>query len=223
MQTLVVVAHPERVQSGTQEFLQASAAPFKTVQWHELEAPFEKEAEQRQLLTADRLILQFPLYWYSAPAMLYQWLDDVWTEKFAVRAGNLNGKQLGIVVTTGVADQAYHAGEREGFTLDEILRPFQALAHKTGMTYLPLFPITQFGYQTDAQKQRLLVAYQRYLTEPYPRHFADTEKWFAEQLAQLAADHPDYQLLLDQFTKNADELEQLNDTLQMMRQNEEND
>ena len=41
------------------------------------------EREQDQLLAHDRVILQFPLYWYSCPPLLKKWLDDVLTHGFA--------------------------------------------------------------------------------------------------------------------------------------------
>jgi glutathione-regulated potassium-efflux system ancillary protein KefG len=42
------------------------------------------EAEQEKLLTAhDVIALQFPLYWYSTPALLKEWLDLVWLHGFA--------------------------------------------------------------------------------------------------------------------------------------------
>ena len=39
--------------------------------------------EQKHLAAADRIILQFPFYWYSTPALLKQWQDDVLTYGWA--------------------------------------------------------------------------------------------------------------------------------------------
>ena len=33
--------------------------------------------EQEVLTHTDRIVLQFPMYWYSTPALLKQWEDDV--------------------------------------------------------------------------------------------------------------------------------------------------
>ncbi|BDH57693.1 hypothetical protein MTP03_26320 [Tsukamurella sp. PLM1] len=39
--------------------------------------------EQRRLLDADLLILQYPLWWYGPPAMLKGWIDRVFERGFA--------------------------------------------------------------------------------------------------------------------------------------------
>ena len=41
------------------------------------------EHEQSALLAHDRVIFQFPMYWYSVPPLLKKWLDDVLTYGFA--------------------------------------------------------------------------------------------------------------------------------------------
>jgi glutathione-regulated potassium-efflux system ancillary protein KefG len=41
------------------------------------------QEEQQFLLAADNIILQFPFYWYSCPASLKNWLDQVLTFNFA--------------------------------------------------------------------------------------------------------------------------------------------
>ena len=96
MKTLVIVSHPELSNSPTQQFLKASATPLADVTWHHLDAaqPFAVAEEQAQLLKADRIVLEFPLYWYAAPASLHQWLADVWTDEFAVRPQQPTGKSL---------------------------------------------------------------------------------------------------------------------------------
>ena len=69
---LVVVGHPELADSVTQAFLKAAGGQLAT--WHELTPPFDPPAERALLWAADRIILQFPLYWYSAPAIVADWL-----------------------------------------------------------------------------------------------------------------------------------------------------
>ena len=34
------------------------------------------EAEQQKLLRADIIVLQFPLFWYSAPSILERWMEE---------------------------------------------------------------------------------------------------------------------------------------------------
>jgi len=48
------------------------------------------------LLEHDRIVLQFPMYWYSMPPLLKKWLDDVLTYNFAYgsKGDKLKGKDL---------------------------------------------------------------------------------------------------------------------------------
>ena len=39
--------------------------------------------EQEKLLKADFVILQFPMFWYNAPALMRKWFEDVLEHGFA--------------------------------------------------------------------------------------------------------------------------------------------
>ncbi|MEJ1294960.1 NAD(P)H-dependent oxidoreductase [Latilactobacillus sakei] len=107
MKTLVIVSHPEMANSLVQNFLKASAMPFQDeVTWHDLATiqQLDVAAEQALLRDHERIIFQFPLYWYVAPASLKTWLDTVLTGEFAFSGRMpLQGKSLGVVVSTGIA------------------------------------------------------------------------------------------------------------------------
>ena len=71
-------------------------------------------AEQRRLVAADLVVLQFPLWWYGPPAMLKGWIDRVFERGFAYDVpdpatgrnrkygdGGLAGRRALAVVTAG--------------------------------------------------------------------------------------------------------------------------
>ncbi len=185
MKTLIVVGHPELADSQTQAFLKAAAGDRG--RRHVLTAPFDPASERQLLWQADRIILQFPLYWYNVPAILKQWLDQVFDDHLLGPAGDrLAGKELGAVVSLGRPLAEFGAGKRQGFSLDDYLRPLQGLARATRMRWLPPLAISQFAYQGPRDQAALLVAYQQYLTLPQPASFADRVNWFAAQLARQA-------------------------------------
>ena len=136
MKTLVIVAHPQLANSSTESFLKAAADNENNVMWHELKTPFDISQEQELLKSATRIIFQFPLYWYSAPAILKQWLDEVWNSQLT-SSYLLKGRELGIVTTVAHSASAFQPGASQGYTIAEILRPYQALAHAMEMKYLP--------------------------------------------------------------------------------------
>lgn len=228
MKTLVIVSHPELNESRSQRFLWESL-PENGVTWHHLEGLYpdgniDVASEQALLLTYDRIIFQFPLYWYSAPPLLKQWQDAVLTEGFAhSRYGSkLAGKELQLVVVTGVAEKEYQPGGKEQFTLAELLRPFQAVAQKCQLVYLPIFTISQFEYMDEAEQRRLLVRYRQALTGRSYGSFEEKEQWFRQELQDLGKkqlseeDAAIVDFLLEQLEENREHLDDLTWTLQEM-------
>lgn len=237
MKTLVIVSHPDLRQSGSQQFLKESAK-LPGVTFHHLEQiyqdhhqTFPVKEEQAQIAAHDRLIFQFPFYWYSAPALFKEWLDTVFTTGFAYGplSPSLRGKEIKLVVTAGVAAHEYQAGGREQFTLSEFLRPFQALAEKCACTYLPPLFISQFDYKTESQKYALLIEYQQALTLKAQATFKEQEDWFLAQFAVRARTNfsPEAQakiaLVETTLRENREELDDLNWALQEIREGEESE
>ncbi|WP_295627785.1 NAD(P)H-dependent oxidoreductase [uncultured Corynebacterium sp.] len=56
--------------------------------------PADVVAEQRKILEADGLVLQFPLWWYGTPAILKGWFDRVLHAGFAFGTDPDTGKRL---------------------------------------------------------------------------------------------------------------------------------
>jgi len=229
MQTLILVAHPQLADSTSQQFFAASQPTSGVIREHlDAQDTFDVSQEQAQLRQADRIILQFPLYWYAAPASLKQWEDTVLTRTFVYGDHRypLAGKELGIVVTTGMPVKAFQRGGEEGMTLAAILAPLAALAQRAHMRWLPTFAVHQFNYLSEAEKLRLVVAYQRYLTQAQPDSLANRQRWFAEHLpamvARLAPEHQATgQLVADTFAQQQTTLEELADTLAMIKETED--
>jgi len=94
-------------------------------------------AEQALLLAHEVVVLQFPFYWYSCPALLKEWIDLVWLHGFAYghQGRALHGKTLAIACTTGGRDEAYGATGHNRFSMTEFLRPWEATAHLCGMQW----------------------------------------------------------------------------------------
>ena len=190
MKTLVVISHSNFAESATQQFLFSAVNKREKVKVRHLDSVlkdsltghFNQQLERQAMEEVDRIIFQFPMYWYSCPAVLKQWMDEVLDIVWAKRIGQ---KEVGIVINMGVKEQSYQAGGREQFTLSELLRPFQATVNALGWQYLAVFPIYQFAYMTETEKQLLLVNYQRYLTQGQFESFQATEDWFKAELHRL--------------------------------------
>jgi glutathione-regulated potassium-efflux system ancillary protein KefG len=137
---LVIYAHPEAPPSRANRALRQQAAQLLAeaqvqVTWHDLYHHYPDfhvhvEAEQARLLAHDVLVFQHPLYWYSVPALLKQWIDEVLADGWAYGGGaaQLAGKTWGHWLTAGGSASAYQQSGQNRFTLDELMRPLQQTA-----------------------------------------------------------------------------------------------
>ncbi|AYW47395.1 NAD(P)H dehydrogenase [Tetragenococcus osmophilus] len=192
MKTLIIVSHPDIDESGSQQYLKEALPDSSDITYHHLETTYpdgkiDIEQEQALLQKHDRIIFQFPLYWYSSPPMLKHWLDEVLTENFAYGYGGnkLKGKELGLVLVIGMPEKEYQVGGNEGFSLSALTTPYQAMAKKTQMQFLKPFLIFQFHYMTENEKKRILIAYQQYLMIEKFDTLRAKEAWTLEQMEAI--------------------------------------
>lgn len=99
---------------------------------------FDVEKEQELLVNADTIVFQFPVYWYSYPALMKYWVEKVFLPGFAYGSEGtvLQGKKLLVSLTTGSPAGAY---THEGFdqhTIDEFLYSIKGLAALCGMEWV---------------------------------------------------------------------------------------
>ncbi len=132
------------------------------------------KAEQERLLWADVLILQFPLWWYSMPAILKGWVDRVYAYGFAYGVGELSdrhwgdrfgegtlaGKRAMLIVTTGGWEEHYSTRGING-PIDDLLFPINhGILYYPGYDVLPPFVayrvdrLDDAGFQSVAERLR---------------------------------------------------------------------
>ncbi|WP_454931764.1 NAD(P)H-dependent oxidoreductase [Actinomyces oricola] len=173
MKTLVNVIHPHFEASRVNRALAAAAQEVEHVTVRHLYALYpdgviDIEAEHVALEAADRIVLQFPMYWYSCPPLLKQWQDEALTHGWAYGSTGkaLKGKELLIAVSSGSSEYG-----RDGaftYTVTELLRPFQAMANLCSLTYTEPFATT--GARTISEEDLAARAqeYAAALTAPRP-------------------------------------------------------
>ena len=155
-------------------------------------------AEQDKLRWADTVIFQFPLWWFSMPAIMKGWFDRVYAYGFGYGVGEhsdarwgdrygegmLAGKRAMLVVTTGGWESHYSARGING-PIDDILFPIQhGMLFYPGFAVLPPLVIYRTSRMDEAR-------------------FAGVQQELAQRLDQLATaapipyraqNHGDYQI-----------------------------
>ncbi|MEM0967327.1 MAG: NAD(P)H-dependent oxidoreductase [Verrucomicrobiota bacterium] len=112
--------------------------------------------EQKLLEEHDRIVFQFPFYWYSSPPLMKKWLDDVLTYGFAYgRKGNrLRGKDMQLILSAG-GQGKYYNGFDIYATIYDLLRPFQLTANLCQMNYM----VPVWMYQADSVPEETIREY----------------------------------------------------------------
>jgi NAD(P)H dehydrogenase (quinone) len=124
-------------------------------------------AEQAKLLRADAVILQFPLWWFSMPAIMKGWVDRVFAHGFAIGVprpgsesagsgtangaarpkwarygeGTLAGRRGMVAITTGARGEQFGPRGLNG-PLEDVLFPItRGTLFYTGLVVVPSFVV----------------------------------------------------------------------------------
>ncbi|MGC9931104.1 NAD(P)H-dependent oxidoreductase [Priestia aryabhattai] len=142
MKTLVILAHPNLASSRINKAWAERLKKEENVYVHDLYANYpdfkiDVEKEQELVVQFDRIVFQFPFYWYSSPALLKEWQDVVLTYGWAYgsKGTKLHGKEFIVATSTGGPAEAYQEGGYNRYPMNNLLLPFQATANLTGMKF----------------------------------------------------------------------------------------
>ncbi len=136
--------------------------------------PADVVEEQRKLLAADLVILQFPLWWFGMPAIMKGWIDRVWAyglaygrhgqgNRFRYGEGGLAGRRAMVSVTTGGPAVDYSPRGING-PIDQLLFP---ITHGTlfypGMSVLKTHAVHGVGRMTPEDVAAVTAAWRQRL------------------------------------------------------------
>lgn len=179
MKTVVNVFHPNFKQSRVNKALSVGLADDNITVRHldDLYPDFQIDVahEQEVLQNADRIVLQYPMYWYSTPALLKKWEDDVLTHGWAYGSNGdvLHGKELLVAVSVG-ADN-YGRDKFAKYTVNELLRPLQATSRLIGTKFVKPFKTMGASSISDEDLKQQVVKYHEYLQNEHLPLLGDFE------------------------------------------------
>lgn len=185
--TLVLLFHPDLGRSRANVVLAKAAAALPGVQVVDMQAACpdgldlyrDGEAEAARLLAADRIVLQFPVQWYSTPPLLKAWQDAVLTRMFYIayeaEGRRLEGTPLMIAATAGNVPEAYSPGGSNMFPMIDLFAPLRATAHRCGLDWAKPFILYRADKLSDEDLAAAAAAYAARLT-----------RWIATPLRRAA-------------------------------------
>lgn len=145
----VLAAHPNLGDSRVNRRLQEAARAVPGVEVNDIyrsspDYDIDVPREQARAEAAGLIVLLHPIQWYSMPALMKLWLDEVLTFGWAYGGGTaLRGKDLWLVATTGGSQSSYHPQDYNRYFFDAFLPPYEQTAALCGMRFLP--PMVLFG------------------------------------------------------------------------------
>lgn len=129
------------------------------------------KTEIEKIIWADHLIFQFPLWWFSMPAILKGWFDRVLAKGFAYDAGYmletglLKNKTASCIVTTHFPKLMYQESGLQQHALDDFLMPIHHSLKFVGMDIKPTFAIHSASHIDQAFHEASLQRLTQYLEE----------------------------------------------------------
>ena len=157
---LVICAHPAMHRSEINRPMFDIASTINGVTAIDLYALYPNfhidiVTEQRRLLDHQVIIFQFPLFWYSMPALLKEWQDLILQYGFAYGKGgnSLVGKQIICAISAGAQASAYSVTGDNHYPIANYLLPIEQTARLTQMQYHQ--PLVLYGAGLAKEDQRL--------------------------------------------------------------------
>ena len=141
---LVYYAHPAHRASQVNKPMADAARAIDGIEFVDLYTVYPRHdidvaVEQKRLLGADVVLLQFPLFWYATPSLLKEWIDLVLEHGFAYGHGGdrLAGKTMMLAISAGGSVEAYTPNGYQHYPLRTFLTPLEQTARLCQMRFAP--------------------------------------------------------------------------------------
>ena len=85
----------------------------------------------------DIIVLQYPIFWYSAPSLMHRWIEQTFTHGFShgTTGDKLRGKQLVLSFTSGAPEEMYRQGGLQCYPIDDFLPAYKQMAKLCGLQW----------------------------------------------------------------------------------------
>lgn len=171
MKTLIVVIHPDINNSVINkrwiEELQQYPDKFYVHQLHQVypDGRIDVLAEQQLIEQYDKIVFQFPFYWFNCPPFFKKWLDEVLSYGWAYGSNSgykLAGKKIALAISAGIDENEYHHAGKYNYPLQVLTSPFELTFLYVKANYRPLF--AYYGIELNTSKEWIEKSVPEYLS-----------------------------------------------------------
>ncbi|MEH0672629.1 glutathione-regulated potassium-efflux system ancillary protein KefG [Vibrio owensii] len=169
---LVIYAHPEPQNSIANQVMIKKIESLDHVTVHDLYGAYpdffiDVNYEHHLLAEHDVIVFHHPLYMYSCPALLKEWMDRVLGKGFAFGDGcALAGKYWRSVITTGGKEDAFSPMGYNKYPLEQILQPFELTAALCQMHWMEPLVLYWSRNISDIERYQHAEQYRQWLNHP---------------------------------------------------------
>ena len=175
MKTLILVVHPHLNESLINkrwvEELQKHPDKYEVHQLYEAypDGRIDVAAEQQLMERYERIVFQYPLYWFNCPPLFKTWLDEVLTYGWAYGSQSgykMGGKKIDLAITAGIDEYEYAASGKYRYTIEELTRPFELTFEYVKADYRP--PFVFYGIELNSSEEWIeqsIPLYMKFLEE----------------------------------------------------------
>jgi putative NADPH-quinone reductase len=170
MKTLIIVIHPDIKNSVVNkrwiEELDKFPDKYHVHQLYEA-YPDEKidvVAEQTLIEQHDKIVFQFPYFWFNCPSFFKKWLDEVLTHGWAYGSKSgykVAGKKIALAISLGVDEHELSSSGIYKYPLEELTRPFELSFEYVKADYKPFF--AYYGIEYNSSDEWIEKSVPRYL------------------------------------------------------------
>ncbi|WP_072679393.1 NAD(P)H-dependent oxidoreductase [Arcobacter sp. LA11] len=166
---LVILAHDDMKISRVNKRFIKELESCENVEIRDLKALYPDykiniEAEQEAIRNANKVVFQFPMFWFNAPSILKEWMDKVYSLGFAFdvtkdgyQRRELDGREFMLAVSMGGHEAAY---DGEYKSVDECLTPYIYTAKFCGMRVVePFYTYRAMQNLSDEKLEELAPQY----------------------------------------------------------------
>ena len=168
MKTLIIVTHPNiqksKVNRRFVEELEKHPDKYEIHRLYELYPTGLIKVDEEHVLIEkfNKIVFQFPIYWYSCPPLLKKWFDEVLIYGWAYGDEyKLRGKKIGLCLSTNGKEEDYQPSGKHRYTLSELTNSFDSSFNYIEVDYKSFYAF--YGSLFNATPERLDKEAKKYL------------------------------------------------------------
>jgi putative NADPH-quinone reductase len=158
MKTLIIVAHPTISESAINKKWVSELIKYpEKYTVHQLyeaypDGKIDILTEQQLIEQHDKIVFQFPYYWFNCPALMKKWFDEVLTHGWAYGSKSgykMKGKKVALAISLGVEENELSKSGKYKYTLNELTRSFELSFDYVKANYQPTFAFYGMDYSVS--------------------------------------------------------------------------